>query len=166
MKKKKYSILQGDKRGQGIVEFALIFPILILLVVGIFEFGRLIYIYSATVTASREAVRYGSAAGDVGGGIPHYQDCRGIRDTAKRVGVLLGLQDTDIEINYDLGTSSATCPPGTDVSPVTIEGGEDRILVRVTSGFQPIVPLVNIPTIPIQAWSARTIFEDIRIAED
>lgn len=152
------TIHRRDKEGQGMVEFALIFPILLLLVLGIFEFGRLIFIYSATATASREAVRYGSAAGDVGG-IPHYQDCSGIRDAAKRVGVLLGLEDSDIVITYDTSSGIQSCPPG------TIEGGEDRIGVLVISGFQPIVPLVNIPTIPISTYSWRTIFENIKVGD-
>jgi hypothetical protein len=53
--------------GQGIVEFALVRPLLLVLMLGVIEFGRLLFFYSSTFTASREAARYGSAAGNVGG---------------------------------------------------------------------------------------------------
>ena len=57
--------------GQGMVEFALVLPLLLLLVYGVIEAGRLLFIYSAVFTSSREGARYGSASGDVGGGVPH-----------------------------------------------------------------------------------------------
>ena len=52
---------------QGIVEFALILPILLLLVLGIIEFGRLIFMYAIVTSSSREAVRYGAATGALPG---------------------------------------------------------------------------------------------------
>ncbi|GAI52994.1 unnamed protein product, partial [marine sediment metagenome] len=70
------------KSAQGLVEFALVLPLLLLLILGIIEAGRLLFIYSAVNTASREAARYGSAAGDVGGYVAHYEDCAGIRARA------------------------------------------------------------------------------------
>ena len=77
-------IRKGHNRGQGMVEFALVFPLLLLLLFGIFELGRIMFTYSATMAASREAARYGAAILDVGGGIPQYEDCAGIRAAAKR----------------------------------------------------------------------------------
>lgn len=44
-------------RGQAMVEFALVFPILILLLVGIFDLGRVVWANNAISTASREAAR-------------------------------------------------------------------------------------------------------------
>src|ERR1043165_3232610 len=48
---------------QAIVEFALVLPILMVMLVGIFEVGRLLFIYTAVTNASREAARFGSALG-------------------------------------------------------------------------------------------------------
>ena len=45
-------------RGQAMVEFALIFPIFILLLVGIFDLGRVIWVNDTLATASREAARF------------------------------------------------------------------------------------------------------------
>ncbi len=84
--------------GQGMVEFAIVFPLLLLLLFGIFEFGRIMFVYSSAVTATREAARYGAAILDTGGGIPQYEDCSGIRDAAKRLGRYAGISDSDISI--------------------------------------------------------------------
>lgn len=46
-----------DRRGQTLVEFALILPIFVLVLVGIFDFGRAVYAYNTISNASREAVR-------------------------------------------------------------------------------------------------------------
>jgi len=50
-------------RAQAIVEFAITLPILMALLVGILEVGRMVFIYSAVNNASREASRYASAVG-------------------------------------------------------------------------------------------------------
>jgi Flp pilus assembly protein TadG len=48
-------------RAQGMVEFALALPVILLLLFGIIEFARLLVTFSAVYTASREAVRYAVA---------------------------------------------------------------------------------------------------------
>ena len=56
------SALARDERGQGLVEFALILPVLLLILVGIIEFGS---IYSKVISMRqgvREAGRQGSVA--------------------------------------------------------------------------------------------------------
>ena len=45
-------------RGQAMVEFALVIPVFILLMVGLFDFGRVIWVNDTLATASREAARY------------------------------------------------------------------------------------------------------------
>ena len=101
-----------QESAQGMVEFALILPILMMLMLGIVEFGRLIFVYASVTSASREGARYGSAVGDVGG-VSRYQDCDGIRNAALKAGKLAGLELNDIAIQYDDGTSvkEAACPP-------------------------------------------------------
>ncbi|NOY98942.1 MAG: hypothetical protein GXP40_07040, partial [Chloroflexi bacterium] len=103
--------------GQSMVEFAIVLPILLLILFGIIEFGHLLFVYSSVVTASREAARYGSAAGSADGWTPYYLDCDGIRETARRTGILANIQDENIAIMYDDGvnTYSTTCPPSDDV---------------------------------------------------
>lgn len=45
------------RRGQALVEFALVLPVLILFLVGIFDFGRAVYAFNTVNNAAREAVR-------------------------------------------------------------------------------------------------------------
>lgn len=53
---------KGDKmnckKGQSLVEFALVLPILILLLIGMLEFGRLFNSYMVLLNLSREGARY------------------------------------------------------------------------------------------------------------
>ena len=49
---------QEKPRGQAMVEFALVIPVFILLMVALFDFGRVIWVNDTLATASREAVRF------------------------------------------------------------------------------------------------------------
>src|SRR5512139_2664111 len=87
-------------RAQAMVEFAIVAPILFLLLLGIFEVGRMMFLYAAVVNASREAVRFGSAVGYDDTGVIKYKNCAGIREVARRSSYFLNLPDSSIEIGY------------------------------------------------------------------
>ncbi|MFQ6001456.1 MAG: TadE/TadG family type IV pilus assembly protein [Anaerolineae bacterium] len=53
------SYLKKEK-GQSLVEFAFIIPVLILILMGVFDFGRAFYAYNAISNAAREGARYGT----------------------------------------------------------------------------------------------------------
>jgi hypothetical protein len=141
------------------VEFAIVFPLLLLLLFGIFEFGRIMFVYSAAVTASRDAARYGAAILDTGGGIPQYKDCSGIREAAKRIGQYAGISDADISIQYsnESGIYSTSCPPAQDVTAA------DRISVTIATSVVPVTPLGNFSAIPINSSSSRTILKNVKL---
>ncbi|HET6732747.1 TadE/TadG family type IV pilus assembly protein [Mycobacterium sp.] len=91
---------RGERRGQTLVEFALILPIFILLLVGIVDFGRAIYAYNTLSNASREAVRIAIVD----------QNCTHIVDEAIDHAVSLGLSTGDVEVEFasaDLSTVTA-----------------------------------------------------------
>ncbi len=48
-----------DRKGAALVEFALVMPVLVLLLVGLMEFGLLLYNQHVITNASREGARYG-----------------------------------------------------------------------------------------------------------
>jgi len=52
------------ERGQELVEFALILPLLLLLLVGIFEFGYVVFVQNSLSNAVREGARYGAVKPD------------------------------------------------------------------------------------------------------
>jgi len=53
--------IQARERGAELVEFALVFPLFLLLMVGVIEFGRAYNIYENVIHATREGVRAASA---------------------------------------------------------------------------------------------------------
>lgn len=59
----KYKILK-NKRGQTLVELALILPLLLLILMGIFEFGRVFNAYLITSHAAREGARVAVVGSD------------------------------------------------------------------------------------------------------
>lgn len=150
-------------RAQAMVEFALALPVLLMLLYGVMETGRLLFIYGSTVTAARQAVRYGSATGEGPNGI-YYKDCAGIRAAAQRVGFINRFEDADIEISYDRGLDAGGTPlpidgnfPDCETLSGDLENG-DRILVSVSENWVPIVPLiVPLQPLTISSNSERTI---------
>ncbi len=145
---------------QAMVEFALVLPILLLLVYGMIEVGRLIFIYSIVTTASREAVRYGSATGlNLAGTSAQFRDCAGIQNAAQAMDAINVIENEDIIITFDHGPETgdfAACPPG------EVQTG-DRIKVQVSADFTPLVPLVPLNPITVTSSSARTLLVDIEI---
>ncbi len=48
------------ERGQSLVELAIMLPILLIILLGVVDFGRVFYAYVTITNASREGARYGS----------------------------------------------------------------------------------------------------------
>lgn len=92
--------LLGEKRGQALVELALVLPLLILLLMGTIEFGRIFHSYLVITNASREGAR----AGVVGA------DDSGIRTKVKNVASSLSLTDSQITITPSQGSRARGVP--------------------------------------------------------
>jgi Flp pilus assembly protein TadG len=136
---KKLSGLKLEK-AQTMVEFALVFPVVLLITYGIIELGRAVFIYSAVSNAAREGARYGAAAGTGANGIVQYADCQGIKDAVRRTAFLISIPDSQINIQYDNGTTiKSSCPPSTGANdPNRIKLG-DRIIVTVNARYEPVI---------------------------
>ncbi len=65
-------------RGQSLVEWALILPVFLLLLMAIIDLGRVTYTYSALFNSTREGARYG---------IIHPNDTSGITSTVRSLSV-------------------------------------------------------------------------------
>ena len=147
-------------RAQAMVEFAIVLPVLIMLLLGILEVGRLIYTYAAVNNASREAARFASAVGLDDSGNLKYQYCDGIRNMAERSAFFTTLTVT---ITYDHGPGTSTFDTF-DVFPVdtgvSVNSGTDldRVNVTVSANYSPMVNLIPIGSRTITSSSARTIF--------
>lgn len=60
---------QARVRGQSMVEFSLIFPLILLVIIMFVELGRVVYYYSALSNAVREGARFGTVCASVDNGI-------------------------------------------------------------------------------------------------
>lgn len=150
------------RRAQAMVEFAIALPVLLMLLLGIMEVGRLILMYALVSNASRDAVRYASSWGieSTGAAYQRYKYCEGIRTQAKNSGYFLDLQDAEIAIAYDTGpsgTSKGICDAtsGEDAD-INVSSG-DRVTVTVSKTYTPLVTLLPIQPRTITSESSRTI---------
>lgn len=50
--------------GQSLIEFALVFPLVVFLLLGLFDLGRAVFFYATLNTAAREATRFGIVLAD------------------------------------------------------------------------------------------------------
>jgi len=170
--KKFFRIKHKNVRAQAMVEFMLVMPVLIILLYGIIEFSRLIFIFASVSNASRQAARYGAGAGEVNDGTTFYQDCEGIREVANESAILTEFEE--INITYDRGlTQDGEQVPILDIDPdpnmdtCPIEGNliqnGDRIIVQVIANYEPIIEILPLDPITIVSANARTFLISIPI---
>lgn len=135
------------------VEFALIAPLLLLVLFGIVEFARLGLAFAEIRTAAREGARYATVVGDSdGNGLPNFVDCDGIKAAALAKVVTQALSPADIDVDHDDSRCLGSQPEG-DIDTGT------EIKVTANARFQAIVPLVGqfLDGLDISSAQARTI---------
>ncbi|MEJ2758554.1 MAG: pilus assembly protein, partial [Anaerolineales bacterium] len=171
MQEKQTHIISNNnnlKQGQAMVEFAIVLPVVLMIVFGIIEVGFLLFTYSSVNSAAREAARYGIAIEDVDGGAQRYYDCDGIVEAGLKIGRFAGMTSGDFAIHYDGGPETAniadSCAALASGDPSTITFG-DRIVVEVTHQYRPLVAYMglNIRPFAMSSTSARTIFKGAEI---
>ncbi|MCZ2126905.1 MAG: pilus assembly protein [Anaerolineales bacterium] len=163
---------QKKTRAQAMVEFALVLPLLVLLLYGIVEVSRLIFVFASVANASRQAARYGAGSGESLTNAIYYQDCDGIRDAANQSAILTEFDS--VTITYDRGITPGgeqipipdvdpdpdadTCPVGDNV----IRNG-DRIIVQVSASYEPILTLGNLQPLEVVSANAHTFLISVPI---
>ncbi len=114
---------QSKSRGQSIVEFALITPLVLTLMFGLIEGGRLIYAYNAVNHSAQEAARVGVLA-DTGG-------VGEVKAKAIAAGDPLTITAGEVSVEVNNGSKSFS---DRDIG--------DRLAVTVGYDFTPIVAMV------------------------
>jgi Flp pilus assembly protein TadG len=115
------------ERGAAAVEFALVVPILLLLVLGIAEFGRAYNIQTTLSGAAREGVRTMAV----------LNDPAGARTATKAAAPTLDLTDGDITV------SPASCPVDSATLPVTASVVVTYPMSFITNFFGPSLTLTG-----------------------
>ena len=160
MKRKK--TFQGNGHfglyAQAMVEFAIALPVLLVLLVGIMEVGRMILTYAMVVNASRDAVRYASAVGKGDDGYNKYNNCVGIKNLAQKSAFIVTLSSVTIDYYDEYGNHLGTCARtaiGED-SSISVDSGY-QVKVTVQASYKPVVKLIPIGQKDFSAASTRTI---------
>lgn len=116
-------------RGQALAEFALVIPLLLLLLVAVFDVGRAVFAYNAITNAAREGARLAIV----------NQDATSVQ--ARTAGQASGIATTsDVAVTF---VESATGDPctGTGGNPALAIGCSAH--VTVTASWRAITPLIG-----------------------
>ena len=122
-----------DERGAAVVEFALVLPLLLLLVFMLIDATRAFYTLNSLVSAAREGARYASAQ-DLDCPTPTTAQQNAVKDKVVNAAVLLGgteLTSAYVQVSLGLsGGGATTC---------------ENVQVRIENyPFRPATPLANI----------------------
>ena len=115
-------------KGQALVEFALILPVFMLILMGIFDLGRAVYASSTINNAAREAGR--RAIVD--------QTCQNVTNVAVQHAVTLGSVPVTITWLAPDGSVLATCPTSPSGNSVS-----DIANVKVTYTYRAATPIIS-----------------------
>ncbi|MBN2392122.1 MAG: pilus assembly protein [Anaerolineae bacterium] len=139
------------QKGQGLVEFALILPVMLLVIVGTMEFGRIFLIYATVSNGAREGARYGMVSPtDIDGIIARVNDTM----------VMTLPENLLVAVSYDTGPDGI---PYTNPDDVTVG---DRVIVEVQYQIYALTPIFE-PFIPddfmVDVLNTRTI-QSVKLA--
>lgn len=126
----------GRSHAQALVEFALIMPLLVLLLMGILDLGRGVYAYNVLASAAREGARFGILA---------PSNTSGIQTQAQANTVALGSSTVTVDCSNN-GTTFTAAPCSTS---------NTFLRVTVTYTFQPVTFLI--PTVTLTGRSMMAI---------
>ncbi|HEX9635208.1 MAG TPA: TadE family protein [Candidatus Limnocylindria bacterium] len=136
-----------DRRGQSLVEFALVLPLFILLVAGLFDIGRAVYASSTISNAARTGARIAIV----------NQNVDTIRAAAAQEAVALGIPPSDIEVYFRNPNDPAL--PGNDCPEIVIGC---VAVVQVRYQYLAALPIVSQLVGPITLSSTSALrIEDV-----
>jgi Flp pilus assembly protein TadG len=97
-------LLRRSARGQSLVEFAMVFPVFILILIGLFDLGRAVFAFNTLSNASRESARVAIV----------NQTESDVEAEAMKQGVSLGLTPGEVTVAYlgHDGTGTCSAPYG------------------------------------------------------
>ena len=119
--------LMGSERSQSVVEFVLVLPIFLVLVMGIIDFGMGFGAYVQLRNAAREGARY-AVVGNPAGSYP--ADCTGSQTQSVIGHVCIAAKDLNLT---DMQSVSVQYPNG--------QASGNSVVVRAQYSYQLITPL-------------------------
>jgi Flp pilus assembly protein TadG len=149
--------LPEKQRGQSLVELALTLPLLILIMAGVLDLGRVFFAYITITNAAREGARYGADHPRNPDDLP-LPSGNGIGDIQDKVIA----EATGSGINISAGNITITCKHlGSPVTCGTGTAPGDLITVNVTYTFNLVTVLVLTGTpVTLKSSATMTILTD------
>ena len=133
-------------RGQSLVEFALILPVLLLIFMGLFDFGRAVFAYNGVSEAARNGARVAIV----------NQTLADICSVAAGRAVGLGLPTT-CAANGNAGTPGVWVTDAATGNATSCAAINCLQKVKVTYQFRPITPIIGRFIGPINLTSTSTV---------
>jgi hypothetical protein len=109
------------ERGQGLVEFALTLPILMMFLMGILDFGRVLFTYSEVSNNLRTALRQAPNIGY--SGTPSYLDCTKMKDIADNAS-LTTVSPVTVTYHLNNNVTQKPCTNTGDVLDTDVANGD------------------------------------------
>ncbi len=140
---------RSKERGQSLVELALILPVLILVLLGILDFGRAFYAYNAISNAAREGARYGTVHHENtdSDGFPPYDEPETIEGKAVAQVFILDQEQFRVRVRFPdparIDDAFCVANPYDPACLNSDPGSGAPIEVTVVYRFQPLTPLVS-----------------------
>jgi Flp pilus assembly protein TadG len=138
-------------RGQSLVEFALILPVIVLIVIGLFDLGRGVFAFNTLAQAARQASR--TAIVD--------QNTDRVKAVAIASAPTLGLTSGNVSVCFKTDDSNQTdcSSPTTDNCPQATRVLGCRAIVTTTLTYTPMTPVLGslIGSIPLSSTSIQPI---------
>ncbi len=121
----------GSRRstGQGLVEFALVLPVFVLMLVALFDLGRAVFAYNTITNAAREGARLAIV----------NQDISSIVARAKTQTAIVELDDPSVSVHFYQIASDGT-PDTSNVCDLVAVGCV--AVVQFEATYRPVTPLI------------------------
>jgi Flp pilus assembly protein TadG len=123
---------RGARRGQALVEFALVLPLFLLFLIAIFDLGRAVFAYNTLTNAAREGARTAI--------VNQYTPT--IIARAKQQTAIVELNDPSVSVNFYQVNADGTPNTSTPCALSQIAVG-CMATVGFEATYQPITPLIG-----------------------
>jgi Flp pilus assembly protein TadG len=140
-----------NSRGQTLVEFAIVMPIIAMVVLGLVDLGRAVYSYNTLAQSARQGARTAIV----------NQNVTNVTNQAISSAASLGLTAANIDVCFkESDTTLQDCSSATaDDCPQSVRVIGCLALVRTHFNYQPMTPIVSLflSSIPLSSTSVGTI---------
>jgi Flp pilus assembly protein TadG len=121
-------------RGQGLVEFAIVIPIIALIMFGLFDLGRAVFSYNTLAQSARQASRMAIVD----------QTVANVKTTAIASAPTLGLTSSNVSVCFKTSSSTETsCGSSTGDCPAATRVIGCLAIVAVTVTYHPMTPIIS-----------------------